>query len=82
VDAISDGVIDVLKTISRRPIEPALTDELVADLRFDSLDVLAVVAEIEDRFNVSIPMEDVPAQRTVADVINSVTALVEQSSRA
>ena len=74
---IEDGVIDVLKTVSRRPIEPAPDSDLVLDLGFDSLQVLEVIAELEDRFDVSIPLNDVPAARTVAQVVAQVTALVE-----
>jgi acyl carrier protein len=74
---IEAGVIDVLKTVSRRPIEPTLASDLVTDLGFDSLQVLEVIAELEDRFDVSIPLNDVPAARTVAQVVAQVTALVE-----
>jgi acyl carrier protein len=73
---IETGVIEVLKNVSRRPIEPSLSSDLVADLGFDSLQVLEVVAEIEDRFDISIPLNDVPATRTVAEVIAQVAALV------
>jgi acyl carrier protein len=73
---IAEGVIDVLKNVSRRPIEPALTSDLVADLGFDSLQVLEVVAELEDRFDISIPIDDVPATRTVAQVVEQVARLV------
>jgi acyl carrier protein len=79
---IEDGVIDVLKNVSRRPIEPTLGSDLVADLGFDSLQVLEVVAELEDRFDISIPLNDVPATRTVAQVVAQVTALVEGRSNA
>ncbi len=74
---IEDGVIHVLKTVSRRPIEPALSSDLVTDLGFDSLQILEVIAELEDRFDVSIPLNDVPAARTVAQVVAQVTSLVE-----
>jgi acyl carrier protein len=67
----------VLKTVSRRPIEPTLASDLVTDLGFDSLQVLEVIAELEDRFDVSIPLNDIPAARTVAQVVAQVTALVE-----
>ena len=63
---IETGVIEVLKNVSRRPIEPSLSSDLVADLGFDSLQVLEVVAELEDTFDISIPLNDVPATRTVA----------------
>jgi len=74
---IEDGVIQVLKTVSRRPIEPTPASDLVADLGFDSLQILEVIAELEDRFDVSIPLNDVPAARTVAQVVAQVAALVE-----
>jgi acyl carrier protein len=77
---IEESVIDVLKNVSRRPIEPTLASDLVADLGFDSLQVLEVVAELEDRFDVSIPLNDVPATRTVGQVVTQVATLVAQRS--
>lgn len=74
---IAEGVIDVLKNVSRRPIEPTLTSDLVADLGFDSLQVLEIVAELEDRFDISIPIDDVPAARTVAQVVEQVARRIE-----
>ena len=75
--SIEDGVINVLKSLSRRPIEPSSGSDLVTDLGFDSLQLLEVIAELEDRFDVSIPLNDVPVTRTVAQVVAQVTALVE-----
>jgi len=77
---IEDGVLDVLKNVSRRPIEPSLESDLVADLGFDSLQILEVIAELEDRFDISIPLNNVPATRTVADVVAQVARLVEDRS--
>ena len=76
---IEQGVIDVLKNVSRRPIEPAAESDLVADLGFDSLQVLEVIAELEDRFDISIPLNDVPATRTVAQVVAQVAQLVARA---
>ena len=80
--AIAAGVIDVLKNVSRRPIEPTLESDLIADLGFDSLQVLEVIAELEDQFDVSIPLNDVPSTRTVAQVVEQVAALVTARSNA
>ena len=77
---IADGVLDVLKSVSRRPIEPTLASDLVADLGFDSLAILEVIAELEDRFDISIPLNDLPATRTVAQVVAQVTRLVKGRS--
>jgi acyl carrier protein len=76
--AIEQGVIEVLQNVSRRPIQPAPASDLVADLGFDSLHVLEVIAELEDRFDVSIPLNDVPVTRTVAQIVAQVVRLVEE----
>jgi acyl carrier protein len=78
--SVEDGVFDVLKNVSRRPIEPTLASDLIADLGFDSLQVLEVIAELEDRFDISIPLNDVPATRTVSQVVAQVARLVEERS--
>ena len=74
--SLEHTVIDVLKNVSRRPIEPTMESDLVADLGFDSLQVLELVAELEDRFDVSIPLNDVPSTRTVAQIVAQVARLV------
>ena len=79
---IETGVIEVLKNVSRRPIDPIPTSDLAADLGFDSLQILEVVAELEDRFDISIPLNDVPAARTVAQVVAQVTTLVNGAATA
>jgi len=73
---IETGVIEVLKNVSRRPIDPTPASDLATDLGFDSLQILEVVAELEDRFDISIPLNDVPAARTVAQVVAQVSALI------
>ena len=79
---IETGVIEVLKNVSRRPIDTAPSSDLATDLGFDSLQILEVVAELEDRFDISIPLNDVPAARTVAQVVAQVTALVNDTTTA
>ena len=74
------AVLDVLRNVSRRPIEPTLASDLVADLGFDSLQVLELIAELEDRFDISIPLNDVPATRTVSQVVAQVARLIEERS--
>jgi acyl carrier protein len=79
---IEEGVFEVLKNVSRRPIEPTLASDLIVDLGLDSLQVLEVIAELEDRFDISIPLNDVPATRTVAQVVDEVTRIVAERTNA
>ena len=75
-DVIQEAVVEIVKDVSRRPIAPVPGSDLVADLGFDSLQIMETIAALEDRFEISIPAEDVPAARTVAQVAARVAALV------
>ena len=69
-------VIEIVKRVSRRPIEPTTESDLALDLGFDSLLVFELIAELEDRFDVSIPLNDVERIRTIAQVGEHLRALI------
>ncbi|MFQ5796772.1 MAG: acyl carrier protein [Candidatus Bipolaricaulia bacterium] len=46
------------------------------DLGADSLDVIAMVTEFEEGFEVEIPNEDIPKLQTVGDAITYVVGLL------
>ena len=50
-------------------------DHIQNDLGLDSLAVMEVVADIEDRFNVSIPTETLSGLSTVEDVARALQKL-------
>jgi acyl carrier protein len=76
-DAVQQDVIDVLKEVSRRPIEPTLESDLMADLGFDSLQIMEVLAELEGRFDIAIPQDELTTTRTVAQVVARIAALLD-----
>lgn len=41
---------------------------IIEDLGAHSLDIVEILAEIEDTFNVTIPDEDIPGFKTVSDI--------------
>lgn len=47
---------------------------LIEDLKADSLDVVAMIVDMENEFSIQIPDEDLPTLRTVADVIAYIEA--------
>lgn len=66
----------LMKRLSRKPIEPAPESELLADLGFDSLQVLELVGELEDHFNIAVPLNALTHIRTVGQVAAEVRRLV------
>ena len=54
-------------------IEPetiSMESRLIDDLKADSLDIVELVMDLEQEFDVEIPDEDLPKVQTVADIIH------------
>jgi acyl carrier protein len=66
----------IIKRLSRRPVEPTPDSELMADLGFDSLLVLELVGELEDHFNIAVPLNALTHIRTVGQVAAEIRRLV------
>ena len=50
----------------------ALTDRLIEDLDAESMDIVNVIAAVEDRYSVTLEHEDVAQVYTVGDVAEAV----------
>ncbi|MBQ3109508.1 MAG: acyl carrier protein [Clostridia bacterium] len=50
--------------------EITMESRLVDDLHADSLDVVELIMDFEDEFNMEIPDEELPKVRTVGDIVN------------
>ena len=46
--------------------------EIIADLKADSLAIVEMLMEIEEKFGVNVPDEDVPGLKTVQDIADYV----------
>lgn len=73
-------IIAIVKRVSRRPIEPTAESDLALDLGFDSLLVFELIAELEDHFDVSIPLNDIEKIRTIAQIGAHLRALIAQQN--
>ena len=74
-DYFERDVTEIVSRLSRRPVEPAPDSELLADLGFDSLRVLELVGELEDHFNIAVPLNALTHIRTVGQIANEVRRL-------
>lgn len=74
-DQFERDTVDILKRLSRHPIDPGPKSELLADLGFDSLQVLELVGELEDHFNIAVPLNALTHIRTVEQIVAEVRRL-------
>lgn len=75
-DSVERDTIEILTRVSRQPITPTLEQELMADLGFDSLQILEFVGELEDHFNIAVPLNALTHIKTVGAIVDEVRVLV------
>jgi len=66
-DKLLKELLDILKPFARSGQTLQEETDLVADLGLDSLRVMKLVVEVEDRFDISIPINVLPNIRTIRD---------------
>jgi acyl carrier protein len=71
---VEEKVIGIVSEQLNVPKEDIKTEsKFVDDLKADSLDVVELVMEFEDEFEVTIPDEDYEKIRTVGDAVKYIT---------
>jgi acyl carrier protein len=78
LDRFERDTVEIVKRLSRRPVEPTPQSELLADLGFDSLQVLELVGELEDHFSIAVPLNALTHIRTVGQISAEVRRLVTE----
>ena len=68
------AVGDAIRTVSPRARQMPITSGslLLEELALDSLDLVAVILQIQDRFQVEIDPDEIPNLRCVGDLIASI----------
>lgn len=70
-------VLELLAPFNKRGVDLTPGTRFTEDLNFDSLVVMEFVASVEDRFDISVPMNllpDIATIRQLADVVDKIKA--------
>ena len=74
-----EKIISIIKRVGEASIDPNLVitgdTDIVADLQFDSIDMVLIVGEIEEAFGISIENDMIQEIRTVNDLNEKVRQL-------
>ena len=74
-----EKIISIIKRVGEATIDPNLVitgdTDIVADLQFDSIDMVLIVGEIEEAFGISIENDMIQEIRTVNDLNEKVSQL-------
>lgn len=65
-----EKVIEIISEFTEVKAEDMNKDtKLIADLGFNSFDVVNIVVEFEDEFDIEIPDEDIRELQTIGDIV-------------
>jgi acyl carrier protein len=79
-DEILQQVVELIKPLAPPERQVEADTDLVADLEFDSLKVMNLIEQVEDRFDISVPLNILPDIRTVKDFTVQLQGLIERAS--
>lgn len=78
---VNADLIEVLKGHAQVDVEITEGSHLVGDLSIDSLGVMEVLADLEDKFKLTIPDSMLGEVETVGDVAKAITSRLEKDGR-
>ena len=60
----------IARQLDLDPASVTMESRLIDDLKADSLDIVELIMDLEQEFDVEIPDEELPNVRTVGDIVN------------
>ena len=80
-ESIQGELVTLLGQHTQPGTDITAASHLVGDLGIDSLGVMEILADIEDKFQLSIPDDALKEVETVADVAAAIVARLERAGR-
>jgi acyl carrier protein len=75
-DSVLKEIYEVLQPFAKEGQSLSEETELMTDLGLNSVQVMELLLQIEDRFDVSIPLNIMPDVRTIKDLVLQLIAIV------
>lgn len=77
---VKSELISLLKRFTNTDMEITESLHIMNDLDLDSVRVMELMMELEDHFDISIPLNSLPDVNTVADLTSEISKLKNQTS--
>ena len=71
-------VREILSQVLNREVEITLKTQFERDLEVDSLRAMEILAAVEDRFDITVPINVLNEIRTVEDLVREIEKLKEE----
>ncbi len=75
-DVIFEDVCRLLEPFNKAGVKLARKTDISADLQIDSVTVMDFVMEVEDRFDIDIPLNLLSETRSIDDLVKTIQAQI------
>jgi acyl carrier protein len=80
-EALDSTLIEVFRRYSQTKAAVTVKSRITGDLGIDSLAVMELIAELEDKFGYRFPDDELPKMRMVGDVIAALEKRLRRDGR-
>ena len=77
-DEVLATTVSIVSRLVKADIELSADTELLADVGMTSLQVMELVLEIEEEFDISFPLNRLPDIQTIKDLAQEIAASLDQ----
>ncbi len=77
--AIRRNIIESLEATVKRPLEVTGNTKIAVDLGLDSLAIMDFIMELEDKIDISIPLNRIAEIETIDDLVRTIEELKEDA---
>ncbi|MCB2098300.1 MAG: acyl carrier protein [Parvularculaceae bacterium] len=77
-DLVFRRICTLLEPLNQKGVKLSREVDLVADLEVDSVSVLDIVMDIEDYYDISIPVNTISETKTIGQLVDAIHAIKGQ----
>lgn len=79
-DLVFHKICTLLDPLNHKGVKLTRDTDLIADLEVDSVSVLDIVMDIEDNYDISIPVNTISEIRTIGELVDAIHAIKKQQA--
>lgn len=74
-DLVFHKICSLLEPLNHKGVRLTRDTDLIADLEVDSVSVLDIVMDIEDNYDLSIPVNTISETRTIGELVDAIHSI-------
>ena len=79
-DLVFHKITSLLEPLNEKSVKMTRDTDIIADLEIDSVSLLDVVMDIEDNYDISIPVNTISEIKTIGELVDAIHKIKKEQS--